>query len=70
MWAATLQLSRVSITVLYMTPRHWWGVEPMVNVELCHSNLVSELNGYSIMLRELRYYAITVLKCYSITVLI
>ena len=42
----------------------------MVNVELCHSNLVSELNGYSIMLIELRYYAITVLKCYNITVLI
>ena len=42
----------------------------MVNVELCHFNLVSKLNGYSIMLRELRYNAFTVLKCYYITVLV
>ena len=42
----------------------------MVNVEPCHFNLVGELIGYSIMLRELRYNAFTVLKCYYITVLI
>ena len=41
----------------------------MVNVELCHSNLVSELNGYSIMLRELRYYAITVLNYVQLLIL-
>ena len=71
MWAATLQLSRVNITILYMrTKTLGWGVEPMVNVELSHFNLVSKVNCYSIMLGELQYNAFTVLKCYYITVLI